>query len=95
MTFEFDARKSSANKAKHGIDFTEAQRLWRMPVVRTPARDDSEPRELVIGRIEQKFWSAIVTHRGDAIRLISVRRARREEIELYRYETRNDPSQPG
>ncbi len=87
MNFQFDPQKSASNKAKHGIDFVEAQALWKSVVVRAHARDAGERRELIVGTIEEKFWTAIVTPRGDAIRLISVRRARPEEIELYRYET--------
>lgn len=84
MAFEFDPRKSAANLAKHGIDFVEAQRLWEDPdLLEIPARTEDEPRWLVIGRIDAKVWSAVVTSRGDAIRLISVRRSRDEEVALY------------
>jgi uncharacterized DUF497 family protein len=84
MAFEFDPRKSAANLAKHGIDFVEAQRLWEDPdLLEIPARTEDEPRWLIIGRIDAKLWSAVVTSRGDAIRLISVRRARDDEVALY------------
>ena len=82
--FEFDETKSAANKAKHGLDFIEAQALWDDPdLLEIPARTDDEPRYLLIGRIGQRHWSAVVTYRGDGIRIISVRRARQNEIELY------------
>jgi len=72
------------NKEKHGIDFIEAQALWADPdVVEIPARTIDEPRFLVIGMIDKKHWSSIITYRGEKIRLISVRRARDEEVELY------------
>lgn len=84
MEFDFDQRKSSANLAKHVIDFIEAQRLWDDgDVIEIPARTEDEPRWVVIGRIGTKHWSAIVTYRGGNIRMISVRRARKEEVELY------------
>ena len=84
MTFEFDPRKSEANARKHGIDFETARALWDDPgLLIAPARSVDEPRFLAIGNIGGKLWSAIVTHRGGAIRLISVRRARAEEIERY------------
>lgn len=84
MAFEFDSRKSAANLAKHGIDFVEAQRLWEDPdLLEIPARTEDEPRWLIIGRIDAKLWSAVVTLRGDAIRLISVRRSRDDEVALY------------
>lgn len=83
-TFEFDRAKSEANQAKHGIDFTEAQRLWDdSNHLETPARSTGEPRWVVIGRIDGRTWSAIVTRRRGLIRIISVRRARQAEEALY------------
>ena len=82
--FEFDAAKSQSNSTKHSIDFVEAQRLWSDPMLlEVPARTDDEPRYLVIGLIDGKHWSAVITYRGANIRLISVRRARTEEVALY------------
>ena len=84
MRFEFDARKSRSNQKKHGIDFKEAQRLWNDPdLIVVPARTTDEPRFLVVGKIEDLHWSAVITYRGERLRIISVRRSRREEIELY------------
>lgn len=82
--FEFDAAKSNSNRSKHGIDFVEAQSLWNDPMLlEIPAKTDDEPRCLVIGQIDGKHWSAVITYRGGHIRLISVRRARAEEVALY------------
>jgi hypothetical protein len=82
--FEFDERKSRANASKHGIDFVEAQRLWDDPdLIEIPATTIDEPRFLMVGRIGGKHWSAVVTYRGERIRLISVRRSRPEEVALY------------
>lgn len=82
--FEFDKEKSKANKKKHGIDFVRAQRLWDDPdILEIPARTEDEPRYLLIGRIEKRHWSAVVTYRDNGIRIISVRRSRKEEVELY------------
>lgn len=84
VNFEFDADKSSSNQKKHGIDFVEAQRLWNDPdLIAVPARTIDEPRILIIGRIEDRHWSAIITYRGARLRIISVRRSRKEEVELY------------
>jgi hypothetical protein len=84
MELEFDDRKSRANKAKHGIDLLEAQALWDdVDLLEIPARLEDEPRSVVIGRIGGKHWSAIITYRGECIRIISVRRSRDEERELY------------
>ena len=82
--FEYDLGKSAANKAKHGIDFEEARALWSDPgLLEAPARTDDEPRFLAIGRLRGRHWSAICVRRGDNIRIISVRRARKQEIERY------------
>ena len=84
MEHEFDEQKSKANKAKHGIDFVEAQTLWEdIDLLEIPARTEDEPRSIVIGKIGDKHWSAIITYRHEKIRIISVRRSRREERELY------------
>ena len=84
MEFEVDPRKSQSNREKHGIDFVAAQAIWEDPaLLEIPARTLDEPRWLVIGRIGRKHWSAVITLRGQAIRLISVRRSRPEEIQLY------------
>jgi uncharacterized DUF497 family protein len=84
MEYEFDEQKSKANKAKHGIDFVEAQTLWEdIDLLEVPARTDDEPRTIVIGKIGDKHWSAIITYRNEKIKIISVRRSRREERELY------------
>jgi hypothetical protein len=82
--FEFDPDKSQNNLEKHGIDFQGAQRLWSDPnLLEIAAKSDDEPRFLMIGLIDDKHWSAVVTHRNGAIRLISVRRSRRQEVEIY------------
>jgi uncharacterized DUF497 family protein len=83
-SFEFDAAKSESNRAKHGIDFVEAQDLWSDPMLlEIPAKTADEPRYLVIGLIHGKHWSAVITYRGPNVRLISVRCARTEVVALY------------
>ena len=82
--FEYDANKSRSNKEKHGIDFEEAQALWQDPNIATVKFDSTvEPRFGVIGMIEGKCWTAVITYRGENIRLISVRRSRRNEVRAY------------
>ena len=84
MNFEFDLSKSKRNKEKHGIDLVEAQALWEDPdLLEIPAKTTDEERFLMIGKIAVKHWSAVITYRDTNIRIISVRRARDEEIELY------------
>ena len=84
MDFEFDENKSESNRAKHQIDFVEAQELWEdSDRLEIPARTEDEPRFLVMGKIRKKHWSAVITYREERIRIISVRRARTEEVALY------------
>ena len=84
MDFEYDPAKSASNLSKHGIDFEQAQALWADPwMLEAPAKIEGEPRFLSIGKIEGKHWVAVWTPRGDAVRIISVRRARKEEISYY------------
>ena len=84
MKFEYDPAKSAANKIKHGLTFEEAKALWEdeilleVPVLRT-----GEERYLVIGAISGKMWTGVITYRGGAVRIISVRRSRKEEVEHY------------
>lgn len=82
--FEYDPAKSAANQKKHGIDFETAQQLWGdSNLIELPAKTVDEPRFLVIGKISGKHWAGIITYRDGNIRIISVRRARKEEINLY------------
>jgi hypothetical protein len=84
ISFEFDIAKSESNCSKHGIDFVEAQGLWNDPMLlEIPAKTEDEPRYLAIGLIDGRHWSAVITYRGTHVRLISVRRARTEEVALY------------
>ena len=84
FVFEFDEAKSQSNLSKHGIDFVGAQLLWLDPdLIEIPAKTIDEPRFLMVGKIRNKHWSAVITYRNEAIRIISVRRSRAEEVRLY------------
>ena len=83
MKFEFDPQKSAINKAKHGIDFIEAQALWKSKHVLLHAKEALEKRYMVLGKIEGHHWSAIITYRGATIRIISVRTSTAAEIDTY------------
>ena len=84
MEFEFDPRKSESNKEKQGIDFNEAQALWDDPeVIEIPVRTSDESRFLAIGKISGKHWSGVITYRSGKIRIISIRRSRKEEVDIY------------
>ncbi len=87
MRFEWDAAKNSANRVKHGIDFETAKGLWRDENrIEIQAPHPVENRQIIIGRIKEKLWTAVYTMRGSNIRIISVRRSRKKEAELYEKE---------
>ena len=84
MELEFDPQKSGINARKHGIDFTTAQVLWTDPSrLQFEARFADEERHGLIAYHDNKLWCAIFTIRRDKTRIISVRRARTYEEELY------------
>jgi uncharacterized DUF497 family protein len=84
MEFEYDPAKSEANRKKHGIDFIKAQALWDDPdLIEIPAKTTGETRFMIVAKLLGKHWSAIITWRRDCIRIISVRRSRQEEVEIY------------
>ena len=84
MKFEYDSNKSDSNRLKHGIDFVEAQLLWQdANLLVAPLLYVDEPRWIAIGRIGPRHFSAIFTHRDKNIRIISVRRSRKEEVTAY------------
>jgi uncharacterized DUF497 family protein len=82
--FEYDEAKSQVNLKKHGIDFLAAQDLWAdSDALEIQSKSDDELRFIIVGLIQGKHWSAVVTYREDKIRLISVRRSRKKEVMLY------------
>jgi hypothetical protein len=84
MEFEWDEKKSRANKSKHGIDFNAATKLWNdQDRIEIQTNFPGESRNALIGKIGDKLWTAIFTRRVDAVRIISVRRARKKESKLY------------
>jgi uncharacterized DUF497 family protein len=84
MEFEYDHTKSVSNLEKHGISFEEAQKIWNDSFrIEIPARTSDEKRSLVIGSIDRIIWSAVTTLRENSIRIISVRKARKNEKQIY------------
>jgi uncharacterized DUF497 family protein len=84
MKFEYDPAKSASNKAKHGIDFEEAKALWNdLERLEAPILRLGEKRYLLVGLIASLHWTAIITYRGETVRIISVRRSRHDEVEQY------------
>ena len=89
MDFEYDPQKSELNKIKHGIDFEEAKALWiDVDSFEVPSDYEGEDRYLVVGQINGIGWTAIVTKRDDVVRIISVRRSRTNEVQVYDHRKR-------
>lgn len=83
MEFEFHREKSEVNQQKHGISLEDATRIWNEAYLEVAARTVNEPRWMAIGRIGEELYTCIYTRRGEAIRLISCRRASQKEAWLY------------
>lgn len=84
MKFEWNEKKSLTNQSKHGIEFNTATELWNdKDRIEIQTNFPDENRNALIGKIKDKLWTAIFTRRVDAIRIISVRRARKKETKLY------------
>jgi uncharacterized DUF497 family protein len=84
MEFEFDPAKSESNREKHGIDFVEAQELWDdTNHLIVPARSLTEERYALIAKRNKKVWTCIFTLGNENLRIISARRARKDEEEGY------------
>jgi uncharacterized protein len=82
--FEFDPEKSAPNLVKHGIDFDQAQALW-LDTARAEVRSvrETEERWLLVGTLEDRYWTAVYTMRETNVRIISVRRSRENEVNDY------------
>ena len=89
MKFEWDERKSDANRDKHGITFEDAKSLWLDESrVEIEAPHPVEERRILIARLHGKLWTAVYTvRRRSAVRIISVRRSRMKEASLYEKES--------
>jgi len=84
LEFEFDPAKSDSNQQKHGIDFIESQELWKdEKAFVIEARSDEETRYFLFARLNETHWTVIFTLRNQKIRIISARRSRDEEKQIY------------
>ena len=69
---------------KHGIDFESAKMFWKDPNrVEIPSRWVDEPRYILIARLNQDLRTTIFTVRNRNTRIISVRKSREDEKEIY------------
>ena len=83
--FEWDESKRQSNLVKHRIDFLDVRGLFRgRPVVTKDSPYPNEERLLTTGIIGDHFVTVVWTRRNDAIRFISARRARDDEVRAYR-----------
>ena len=84
MKFEWDEKKVKTNLKKHGINFETAKALWLDDnCVEIHAHHPIENRNVIIGKLRDKIWTAVYTMRGDTVRIISVRRSRTKKARLY------------
>ena len=84
MRFEWDERKSEVNEAKHGISFDEARALWEDPYgVDFRVAHQGERRFGTIALYDGSKWFAVWCRRGEAVRIIFVRRATQREAAIY------------
>jgi uncharacterized DUF497 family protein len=82
--FEWDQSKEKLNKEKHGLDFDTASCIWDDVVIeRNDPRNYGETRIVADGVVDGRVLAVVYTWRGDARRIISARRADRNEREKY------------
>jgi len=83
--FQWDEEKRQQNLLKHGIDFLYAAQIFEDDVVKIvdDRQDYGETRYLAVGTVASELFAVVYTLRGDVIRLISARRARKKEYERY------------
>lgn len=87
LWFDWDEAKRTANLAKHGVDFTDAVRMdWSVALTEEQVRG-GEVRCLTYAPLDGRLYALVWTQRGQAIRLISLRRANRREYDRYVKET--------
>jgi hypothetical protein len=82
--FDWNERKRELNLAKHGIDFEDAIEIFYGPIILHRSDRNSEERWIAIGSLEDRLIAVVFTRRADVIRIISARRARKNEEREYR-----------
>jgi uncharacterized protein len=85
MVITFDPEKNAKNIAERGLSFEWVAELdWDTAlIVEDTRRDYGETRLRVIARLRGRLHAAVVTPRGEDLRVISFRRASRKEVRLY------------
>lgn len=82
--FDWDQRKCDSNLAKHGIDFDDAVEIFYGPIVLRRSNRNNEDRWIAVGLSEDRLIAVVFTRRSGFIRIISARRARKNEERDYR-----------
>jgi uncharacterized DUF497 family protein len=93
VSFEWDERKNLLNRAKHGVDFEDAVEVFYGPIIFRQSNRNNEERWIAIGSLENRLIAVIFTRRTDVIRIISARRARKNEEREYRNAEVGRPSE--
>ena len=83
MLFEWDESKRQSNLAKHHIDFQDALRIFDGPIFENTSRSHREDRVVAIGLLEGIEVVVVYAIRGKRRRIISARRAHRDERQDY------------
>ena len=85
MIFEWDENKRQSNIEKHGLDFRDAPQLFDENYVEAKARagSDGEERFLATGVVNENYVTVVYTERDGATRIISLRKARKNEQRRY------------
>ena len=83
MMFEWDEAKRGATIEKHGIDFLDAIEVFSTDHIVLEARSEVEQRKRAIGSVEGVLLAVVYTERNDTVRIITARRARRNEREEF------------
>ena len=85
LIYTFDPAKAASNKAAHGVNFADAERFdWQTAlVIEDTRRDYGEKRYVALGKVGERIHAMVFSPRGDAVRLISLRKANRREIRRY------------
>lgn len=81
--FEWDEDKRRLSLKKHGLDFRDAAEIFDTEYLRLPGRNDIEIREIAVGYLNGTYMAVVFTMRDEVIRIITVRKARRDEREAY------------
>lgn len=91
VSFEWDEEKNILNRAKHGIDFDDAMEVFYGPIVSRRSDRNNEERWIAVGYSENRLIAVVFTRRADSIRIISARRARKNEEREYRNQEMGRP----